>query len=513
MSEGGAKTESPQRRLSIDYLLNPAARPLSSEDVRSLDAKGCVVKKGSGLRPPLRPKNWDKKGATYPLPSWNSPPLAPILPGSKQEGQTIHRGSLPGIATLATSFPRRLAADDAATAAQEDPSTPSQDNPPRDQKRLSGEGNKDELNYLDTSTLDSYYIDGTPIFTGSTPEALTPKIDQRRRERGSLGSSGSSTVYSPFSSPFSSPCPSPASYSSPCPSPTFPTPVHSSPSSSPLPFLTRSASSPSFGNVIFVNNSSQTLPSPGSESTPSSSSHPSPPSGAASPYPLRASSPSIFLSRALDCPSPGPSPLRPAGSFPQFSHSAFSPVSSSRRRSSADTPPPTLSEQKSPGTKKRLNEEMQTSNLSSAFENWSLESSDEKEDSGSRSDSPSARNHKKKKSNTPVNAAATHPNKPTSRAPAAGKRLAKSAGAEKEEDLEEDEEFPEEDSDESRRRRATPEQVHILEQVFEMNPLPTAATKKELAKRIGMSHRQIQVKISPSLFVYFYLDKIMTYNF
>jgi len=155
---------------------------------------------------------------------------------------------------------------------------------------------------------------------------------------------------------------------------------------------------------------------------------------------------------------------------------------------------------------------MQTSNLSSAFENWSLESSDEKEDSGSRSDSPS-RNHKKKKSNTPVNTAATQ-SKPTTRnPPAAGKRLAKSAGAEKEEDLEEDEEFPEEDSDESRRRRATPEQVHILEQVFEMNPLPTAATKKELAKRIGMSHRQIQVKISPSLFVYFYLDKIMTYNF
>jgi len=70
------------------------------------------------------------------------------------------------------------------------------------------------------------------------------------------------------------------------------------------------------------------------------------------------------------------------------------------------------------------------------------------------------------------------------------------AGREKEDSAEsaEDEAWGDEgDKDDSRRKRATPEQVFILEQVFDMNPLPTAATKKELAKRIGMSHRQIQV--------------------
>ncbi len=47
--------------------------------------------------------------------------------------------------------------------------------------------------------------------------------------------------------------------------------------------------------------------------------------------------------------------------------------------------------------------------------------------------------------------------------------------------------------DQSKRRRATPMQTSILEQVFQLDPLPSVQLKKKLAEGLGMTPRRVQI--------------------
>jgi len=47
--------------------------------------------------------------------------------------------------------------------------------------------------------------------------------------------------------------------------------------------------------------------------------------------------------------------------------------------------------------------------------------------------------------------------------------------------------------DKNKGRRATKEQVRVLEQVFSLDPLPSTATKKVIAERLGMSLQKVQI--------------------